>query len=248
MLAFVRTIHTPMKIRAIIPALALFAIGSFTLKAQAPSDPAHIGVEIQPYYNSDGPKISIGKYSKGLASKDEKEFVATIAEMKQDWQKLTFPQMFVAAARLYDLGYRKESVYWFYTAQYRGRLFCTLVNEAKLGSIGDPAFEQYHAYEAFSELVGPYINGYAFGDPDGLAAIVKKVKEEGATLPDMKTAYPGVAFKNESEWKAANKGINDGLSELGSFLKESKAKIKEQRAENGMGAFSKLTSKDLPAK
>lgn len=237
-----------MKIRAIFPALALFAICSFTLRAEAPPDPAHIGVEIEPYYNSDGLKISVGKYSAGLASKDEKEFTATIAEMKKDWQKLSFPQLFVAAARLYDLGYRKESVYWFYTAQYRGRLFCSLVDEEKLGSIGDPAFEQYHAYGAFAQLVGPYINGYAFGDPDGLSVIVNKVKEEGATLPDMKAAYPGVAFKDESEWKAANKKVNDGLGELGNLLKEKKAEIKEQRAQNGMDAFSKLTSKDLPAK
>lgn len=56
--------------------------------------------------------------------------------MKKDWDRLTFPELYVGAIRLYDLGYRKEAVYWFYSAQYRGRQFGVLLDQTKMGTIG----------------------------------------------------------------------------------------------------------------
>ena len=105
-------------------ALALVAINftSFALKAAQPeSNPSHIDVYVTPYYDSKGPAVSVGRFSSGLASAKEDDFLTTIAEMKKDWDRLTFPELYVGAIRLYDLGYRKEAVYWFYSAQYRGR-------------------------------------------------------------------------------------------------------------------------------
>src|ERR1043165_4089451 len=100
--------------------------------AQGTSDPAHIDVYITPLYDSKGPIIEVGAFSKGLASTNEPEFVATIAKMKQSWNELRFPEVYAAAIRLYDRGFRNESVYWFYSAQYRGRLFATLVDQQKM--------------------------------------------------------------------------------------------------------------------
>jgi hypothetical protein len=100
---------------------------------QSVSDPARIEVHVTPYYNSDGPIIEVGPFSKGLAAKTEPEFVETILKMKQSWSELRFPEMYVAAIRLYDLGFRNESTYWFYSAQYRGRLFASLVDQEKMG-------------------------------------------------------------------------------------------------------------------
>jgi hypothetical protein len=153
----------------------------------------------------------------------------------------------VAAIRLYDLGFRKESIYWFYSAQYRGRLFATLIDRDKMGSMGDPGFELFQAQNAFQQLVGPYINGYAFGDIDQLTPIIERVQREGKMVPDLTQIYPRVAFKPKSEWDAGNKGLNEGLTKLLTTLKNEKVSIKQQRIEHGMEAkFSKLPSKDLP--
>src|SRR5262245_5201872 len=78
---------------------------------QTINDPAHIDVYITPYYNSKGAVIEVGPFSSGLAAKNEAEFVATIAKMKKSWDTLNFPETYVAAIRLYDLGFRKESIY-----------------------------------------------------------------------------------------------------------------------------------------
>src|SRR5437867_5244860 len=228
-----------------LPALFVIAfLGCADLPAgQVINDPARIEIYVTPYYNSKGPAIDVGRFSSGLAAKGESEFVATIAKMKQSWDNLSFPEMYVAAIRLYDLGFRKESIYWFYSAQYRGRLLATLIDREKMGSIGDPGFELVQAANAFQQLVGPYVNGYAFGDIDRLLPIIERVQKEGRTIPDMNKIYPGVTFKTRSEWDPDNKGLNEGLGKLLETLKEQKANIKQQRIEHGMEAkFSKLQS------
>ena len=155
--------------------------------------------------------------------------------------------MYVAAIRLYDLGFRNESTYWFYSAQYRGRLLGILVDQEKMGSMGAPAFELVQAANAFQQLVGPYINGYAFGDVDHLIQVVERVRRENKTVPDLERLYLGVTFKPRSEWDAGNSGLNEGLTKFLTMLKDQKATLKKKRVENGTEAkFSKLTSKELP--
>jgi len=229
------------------PITLLVFIGCAGLAAgQTITDPAHIEVYVTPYYNSKGPAIDVGAFSSGLAAKSESEFVATISKMKQSWDTLNFPEAYVAAIRLYDLGFRKESIYWFYSAQYRGRLFATLIDRDKMGSLGDPGFELFQAQNAFQQLVGPYINGYGFGDIDQLIPIIERVQSEGKVVPDLTKIYPRVTFKPKSEWGPGNKALNEGLTKLLMTLKNEKASIKQQRIEHGMEAkFSKLPSKDL---
>ena len=225
----------------------VFFGGANLTVGQTINDPARIEVYVTPYYNSKGPTINVGPFSKGLGANTEPEFVTTIGRMKQSWDNLSFPEMYVAAIRLYDLGFRKESIYWFYSAQYRGRLLATLVDRDKMGSMGEPGFELVHAANAFQQLVGPYVNGYAFGDIDQLVPIIERVQKEGKKPPDMNKIYPGVSFKNRSQWDTDNKGLNEGLGKLLDTLKEQKASIKQQRIERGMEAkFSQLPNKELP--
>src|SRR2546423_3256999 len=221
--------------RNVIAVLVFF--GCVALAAgQNITDPAHIAVYVTPYYNSKGPVIDVGPFTKGLAAKNESEFVATIAKMKTSWDTLNFAETYVAAIRRYDLGFRNESIYWFYSAEYRGRLFATLIDQEKMGSIGGPGFELFQAQNAFQQLVGPYINGYAFGDIDQLIPIIERVQREGKLVPELTKFYPAVTFKPKSEWDAGNKGLNDGLTKLVTTLKEQKASIKQQRIEHGIEA------------
>ena len=222
-------------------------VSSGLVTGQTITDPARIDVYITPYYNSKGPVIEVGPFSSGLAAKSEPEFLATISKMKQSWDSLNFPEVYVAAIRLYDLGFRKESIYWFYSAQYRGRLLATLIDQEKMGSIGSTGFELFQAQNAFQQLVGPYINGYAFGNIDQLIPIIDKVQREGRVVPDLTKIYPNVIFKPKSEWQAENQGLNEGLTKLVVTLKNEKASIRQQRIERGMEAkFSNLPSKELP--
>jgi len=233
--------------KKLLLALCAANVAWFPLEAAQPEiNASHIDVYVTPYYNSKGPSVSVGRFSSGLASAKEDEFLATIATMKKDWDQLTFPELYVAAIRLYDFGYRKEAVYWFYSAQYRGRQFGVLLDQSKMGSIGSAGFELLQAQNAFFQLVGPYINGYAFGDTDGLVKVVERVQKEGRRIPDLQTTYPGVTFKSKGDWESANTDLADGMSKLISMLKEKKDDIRHERIQQGIEEkFSKLTNKEL---
>src|SRR5579863_4526693 len=231
----------PRRIGPLVVAIWLFAAPAFA------GDPGRIDGYVTPYYDSVGPVIKVGTYSPGLASKNPQEFVATILHMKKELVRLNFAEAYVAAIRLYDLGYRKEATYWFYTAQYKGRQFALLADQQKLGRIGDPGFELYHAQEAFFEVVGPSINGYAFGDLASVITIVNRVQNENRNVPDVRRVYPGVAFVPRSQWDELNARVSSGLGQLADQLTRQKSEIMESRAQNGTQArFANVTSKRFP--
>lgn len=223
---------------------ASLLIGQFLVTAPAiAADPAHIEVYVTPWYDSSGPVIKVGQYSSGLASRNSAAFVATIRRMKSQWNELNFIELYVAAIQLYDRGFRNEATYWFYSAQYRGRLFALLVDRSKLGTIGNPSFELYHAQEAFFTLSGPNINGFAFGNIGLLQSIVGRVQHENRTVPNMRHIYAGVAFVNDSRWPSANAELNAGLGKLAAHLNDERTQIEQERRQNGTQArFEHLTS------
>jgi len=226
--------------------LTLALLWTQVCTSQVIDDPARIEIYVTPYYNSAGPVIDVGAFSKGLGASSESVFLTTISEMKKSWDTLKFTEMYVAAIRLYDRGFRDEAVYWFYSAQYRGRLLRALLDPQKVGGLGDPGFELSHAWNAFHQLVGPYINGYAFGNMDQLILVIERVKKEGKTIPDLNRIYPDLSFKKKSEWEAGNSEVNDGLGKLLQTIKDQKTTIKQQRIDTGVEAkFSKLTSQEL---
>jgi hypothetical protein len=232
--------------RTVIAAFAA-AIALCCARPAIASDPGHIDAYVTPYYDSTGPAIHVGSYSSGLGSAKREIFVATILRMKKEWGALGFPQLYVAAIQLFDRGYRNEATYWFYTAQYRGRQFGLLADQKKLGDMGAPGFELYHGQDAFFQLVGPSINGYAFGHTEMLAGIIRRVQSENQTVGDLRSVYPGVNFIAKSKWPAANAELNAGLGKVEASLNGQKDAIAQQRAQNGAAArYGSLTSTRFP--
>lgn len=201
--------------RLMIPLLAIALACAVPASA---ADSGHIDAYVTPYYDSRGPVIDVGTYSAGLASSNVPHFVATAQEMKRHWDRLTFAQVYVGAARLFDSGFRNEATYWFYSAQYRGRLFGMLLDQKKMGSLGSPGFELFHAQDAFFQLFGPDINGFAFADPALLLKIIRRVQSENKSVPPMQQLYPRVAFLAKSEWPQKNAELNAGLEKLAASI------------------------------
>jgi hypothetical protein len=210
-------------------------------------DAGRINAYVTPYYESAGPLIRIGKYSAGLASKKQNEFVATIRAMTKEWKQLSFVELYVGAICLYDAGYRNEATYWFYSAQYKGRQFALLADPKRFGGMGSPGFELSQAQGAFFALVGPDVNGYAFGNVDAVAVIMRRVQSENATVADLPAIYPGVAFIDKTRWPQKNANLNSGLGTLASSVVAQKDQMREQLLQNGTEArFSHLTSLQFP--
>jgi hypothetical protein len=188
---------------------------------------------VAPFYNSKGPSVKIGKFSKELASADKQSIKVTVATMKQEMAMLPAISMFVAAARLYDLGYRDESMYWFYAAQYRARLFQVLLEPSEVGGMGSTAFELKSAHNAFRQTLGEYVNGYAGCDQAKWIAVLSQIQAENATTPEFSKIYPSVKFIPSDEWGGKNSEINSGLTEMSGYLKTHWAELQAARKESG---------------
>ena len=116
---------------------------------------------VAPYYQAEGPTITIGPLSQalGLATPD------TIGMLAEAWRPALAYQpattLFVLAVRLFDLGQHEAGLYWFYQAQYRARLLYHLLDHAHVHHATDPAFELTSAHIAFLDQCGPSFTGYA---------------------------------------------------------------------------------------
>lgn len=190
-------------------------------------------VYVTPFYNSDGPQINVGDYSQELKDATAETIGDLTTKMKMAWPKLAPEAMYVTAIRLYDLGKKDDAVYWFYSAQFRARLFQSLLHKESPGRIGAEGFERTQAHGAFHTLVGEFVNGYAFGDLPKLQATIERVKSDNVEVPQLKAIYPRLVFVEEKDWPQHNQEIAAGLDKLIEYIKDNADMIKEKRKENG---------------
>lgn len=202
--------------------------------AQKKASNGPMPIYVTPLYNSEGPQVAVGEHSKKLEAADSKSILDLAAEMKKNADKLRAEVMYVLAIRLFDLGHKDESVYWFYVAQYRGRVFASILDNDKIGSIGSPAFELRQAYAAFNQLAGAVINRYAFADLNKLEKTLNKVIEDTKMPPNYSELYAEVKFIDQKLWADEEKKVSTGLASMIDYIKKNEASIKEQRKKNGL--------------
>jgi hypothetical protein len=195
-----------------------------------------IPILVPRFYNSDGLLIDVGNYSEQLTTNDLQELTALAQEMAQQKDELTPEQMFVLAIRLYDLHEKDQSVYWFYEAQFRAKLFLKSIDTTHNGSIGELSDGLLGSYEAFTKLAGEYINGYAGCDVDNWVKIAKTVQGDNPKPPELDKLFPEAVFVERSQWQSINDDVAAGLGVLIDRLVESKEAIRQDREANNLDA------------
>ncbi|MCE2572461.1 hypothetical protein [Motilimonas eburnea] len=122
-----------------------------------------VGIYVTPYYSaavaaSEKPTVSVAKnYDSLLSSNDPADILKAEELIKQSPELITPMTLMVLSIRLYDVGLRDKSVFWFYVAKDR---FITL---SEVLDLSHPALAQVEQATAdFATLAGPVINGYAF--------------------------------------------------------------------------------------
>ncbi len=194
-----------------------------------------IHILVAPFYSSDGTEIHVGNYSERLGTADPQKLAALAQEMAQQKDTLTPEQMFVLAIRLYDLGQKDKSVYWFYEAQFRAKLFLKAIDSAKVGS-GDQTYQLLTEYNSFTESAGQSINGYAGCNVDNWVKIAKVVKDDNPTPPALDKLFPDATFVDRSQWQSINDEVAAGLGVLIDQLLQNKDAIKQQRVAKNLDA------------
>jgi hypothetical protein len=136
-----------------------------------------IDIYVQPYYQaaktpSGRPKVAVGKTFDRLLGSNQQKDILTARDLIVAKPSLVTPMtLMVLAVRLYDVGLRDESVFWFYAAKDRYVTLSGVVDVAgsSLSGVED-------AVASFATLAGPVINGYAFCD-------LAKQRERAAPRP-----------------------------------------------------------------
>jgi hypothetical protein len=191
-------------------------------------------IYITPYYDSEGPQIDVGPFSEELAAATADSIANLSSKLKTEWATLPIETMYVASIRLYDLGEKNDAVYWFYSAQFRARLLQSVLPEDSVGGIGSEGVERIQAHNAFHQLAGEYINGYAFGELNNLQKTIQLVKAENETIPQLETIYPTLDLIDNGLWPEKNKDIAAGLDSLLDSIANNAEAIKAFRKENGI--------------
>lgn len=204
------------------------------LLVQNAAAPARMPIYVTPYYNSDPLQVNVGRYSQELTSATAASAGELAAKLKQEWATLPVETMYVLAIRLYDLGLKDESVYWFYTAQFRARLLSALLPADTPARIGNEGFERVQAHRSFHQLAGTYINGYAFGQLEQLEKTLRQVKSESEQLPPFTTIYPQLELIEKELWAEKNQQEAAGFDKLLDYIVDNAEEIKAIRKQRGM--------------
>jgi len=104
--------------------VSLAGAAAFSFSAAQAEPVRHVGIYVQPYYEAartpgGTPRVAVGRSFDGLASNSREDIVAIRDSIIRDPKRLTPMTMMVLAIRLYDVGLRDDSVFWFYAAKDR---------------------------------------------------------------------------------------------------------------------------------
>lgn len=223
-------------------ALCLAIAGAFAGAAVAAEPVKHIGIYVNPFYRAansptEAPQVGTGNpHAPLLASTKKEDIVAARDMVLANPGAVTPMTMMVLAIRLYDVGLRDDSVFWFYAAMDR---YVTLLDVAEPGA--SMLVISTEAMRAFSALAGPFINGYAFCD-------LPKQRDQRVKALAWVEANPYEAIfieklpaRSPDRKAALAKAVADARSNLEkerAFLEnaENLAKLKEDRQKNEMDA------------
>ena len=103
-------------------------------------------------------RVKVAESLDGLLKSSVSDNILKARDFVQKNHLLMTPMtMFVLSARLYDVGERDESVFWFYNALFRSRAISYVLDKKVLAQVNN-------ANNSFHSLLGSFVNGYAFCD------------------------------------------------------------------------------------
>ncbi len=208
-----------------------------TATATPRPSPKPMSISILPFYDYQGTQINVGNYSERLKADDIQILAALAQEMAQQRDVLTPEQMYVLAIRFYDLGDKDTSIYWYYEAQFRAKLFQQAIEPAQYVTLADQAFKLNLAYDDFQRMAGEYVNGYAGCDLENWIKLTQLVLADNTTPPALNQMFPEVLFVTEDRWQSINDEVSKGLAKLIDYISNNGETIKRQRAQQNMDVY-----------
>lgn len=159
----------------------------------------------------------MSKEHDNLLSSTNKEDILRAEKLIQNKPELITPMtMMLLSIRLYDVGERDKSVFWFYVAKDR---FITLADVLNMHH--SSLSQVKHAISAFALLAGPYINSYAFCDIDEQRSLRKEAFKRVSLTPYKALFIPQLPAKNgdrEENLASSMNEIKAGMKKMDEYL------------------------------
>ena len=173
-----------------------------------------------------------------LRSDRTEDVLAAQERVRANPAKVSPLALMVLAARLYDVGARDESVFWFYVAKDRFMAMAGVLSGYDRPGMFAEGGEARAAMGAFVQLAGPTINGYAFCKIDNQQALRRKAYDWVAAnpyQPIFDTARPAKGEDRQALLDAALARLREDMAKETAYLAdaENRAKLIAGRKENG---------------
>ncbi len=216
----------------ILPILFLFV--TISMNGQNNVTKNRIPLYVTPVYQFDPLDINVGDCSKMLTSLDINNYKETVGYFSTNIDLIPIEAIFVLSVRLYDIGKKDEAIYWFYTAQAKGKIFIKMLDPEKIGGIGSRAFELRQMFISFNRLAGEYINGYAGGNLEVYLGVCERLLKEIVDFKPVFSIYPNVSFLPDSNRPSILEKQIVGIQKLMAYIEGNKDEIIRKRKEAGI--------------
>ena len=172
-------------------------------------------------------------YDRLLASNNPDDVARVRDLIQKEGANITPMTLMVLAIRLYDVGHRDDSVFWFYAAKNR---FITAMRVADMRARELAGVQD--AMASFVTLAGPVINGYAFCDIQKQQTIAKNALKWTIEHPYtalLNPAIPALPGDRKENIRKSFNELMDGLAKEEAYLGSTPnvEALKKQRRENG---------------
>jgi hypothetical protein len=222
--------------RATIASLSLLFANTCFAQEQV----KHIGVFVEPYYRAaeeaaGTPQVAVAQaFDARLRLNEPKKIKEVEAEIRANPGLITPMTLMVLSIRLYDMGFREDSVFWHYVA--KDRMF-TISRVVSTSGISGAMI----ATRDFAATAGQVINGYAFCNPEAQRQLRKRAFEWVRDNPYQAIFFPQLASPFSDREAALNEAINaleDIVRKEAEFLADNSniERLKKVRSENGAHA------------
>lgn len=143
----------------------------------------------------------------GTVSKEDL-FLWTLVDMGASWELLTVNELFVASVFLYNKGYRKEALLWYYVAWSRFEYLKECVEGSK--GQADSILEEG---ALFCSGLKPWFFGYGYYHPDVFSRLLEGILDDLTRLR-WEGVYPSFYLKRAEEQKEAAQAVSTHFSGL----------------------------------
>jgi hypothetical protein len=198
-----------------------------------------IPVYVEPFYS--GPKspgsaperVKTHPAFDGKMMSTKKEDILAVRDaILKDNGTVTPMTLFTLSARLFDVGEKEEAVFWFYAARDRYRIVEAVGDQQVLA-------QAIEASNAFNQLMGPFINGYAFCNIDKQVESLKRAAEWTANNPYKALLMPQIPSPHADREKVMKEKAADRMAQAlknEAYFKDQKKRdeLAEGRKKNSM--------------